>query len=138
MPSFSQTSAARAPPSRSDLDKDSLPRNAGLFVETDEIPCLLNGRLDIEREPGIDFGRDATGDNFKNLPSESDQQVIDNLLVKRCAAQRGTRLSAIAFSRRGLYSGSWTALKIKVGFVVASCGAYCGSIRNPRYRQQPW
>ena len=75
-------------PRRRDLDQNTLAGNSNLLVETDEIPCLLDRRFGIERKPRIDFRGYTTRNDFKNLNSKCDQQVVDDFLVKSRPAQR--------------------------------------------------
>ena len=64
-------------PGRGDLDQDPLAVDAVGLVEADQPARLLDRRLGVEREPGVDLGRDAAGDDLEDLLAEGDEQAID-------------------------------------------------------------
>ena len=68
---------ANALPGRGDLDQDPLAIDAVGLVEADQPARLVDRRLSVEGEPGVDLGRDAAGDDLEDLLAEGDEQAID-------------------------------------------------------------
>ena len=56
---------------------------ARLFIKAYQVASLRHGLFGIEREPGIDFGRDATGDNLEDLQAEGDREAVHRLVDDR-------------------------------------------------------
>ena len=68
---------ADALPGGGDLDEDALAVDAVGLIKADQPAGLLDGALGVEREPGIDLGRDAARDDLEDLLAEGDEQAID-------------------------------------------------------------
>jgi hypothetical protein len=110
-------------PSRGDFDENALAGRAELLIKADEVSGLLDGGLDIKGETGIDLGGNTAWNDRENLASEAMSRSSMTLRWSAEPLSAVLRLSAMAFSKRGLYSACWTALKMSVGLVVASCGS---------------
>ena len=52
-------------------------RRKGIFTYVDDVTSLSEGRLGIEGESGVDFGRDLAWHNLEDLTSELDEEVIE-------------------------------------------------------------
>lgn len=63
-------------PGRRKLDKYTFLANANRIIEINDMQGLVNGRLLIEGEAGIDLGRDLTGYDVENLLAKFDQEAI--------------------------------------------------------------
>lgn len=63
-------------PGRRELDEYTFLANANRLIEIDDMQGLVNGRLLIEGEAGIDLGRDFTGYDVENLLAKFDQEAI--------------------------------------------------------------
>ncbi len=64
-------------PSGGDLNQNPLAFDAGIFVHFDELPRLGHRRFAVERQPGVDLGRNAAGHDLENLFAEIDEQPVD-------------------------------------------------------------
>lgn len=72
-------------PGRRKLDEDALLANANRLVQVDDVQSLVNRGLLVERETGVDLGRDLAGDDFENLLAELDEEAVEggvNFLVE--------------------------------------------------------
>ena len=57
-----------------------------------DVQGLVDGCLGVEREGGIDLGRDLAGNNLEDLLAELDEKVVQgglDLLVKRATLLAG-------------------------------------------------
>ena len=64
-------------PGRSHLHENAFLGDAGCLIESDELAGLGDCGGLIERQAGIDFGRDAAGDNLEDFRAEGDEEGID-------------------------------------------------------------
>lgn len=72
------------PGRRSDKDATNL----------DDVQRLVDRRLGVEREGGIDLGRHLAGDDLEDLLAELDEEVVEgrvDLLLERAALRLGLR-----------------------------------------------
>lgn len=72
-------------PGRRKLDEDALLANANRLVQVDDVQSLVNRGLLVERETGVDLGRNLAGDDFENLLAELDEEAVEggvNFLVE--------------------------------------------------------
>ena len=63
-------------PRRSDLDQNAVAREAGLFIERDELAALGDGARGVERQARVGFRRDATGDDLEDFETEGDEDAV--------------------------------------------------------------
>ena len=68
-----------------DLDQHSITGNAFLFIGCDQLKRLGDRAFRIERQAGIDLGGHATGNNFKNLKAEKDEDAVEDRIGERLA-----------------------------------------------------
>ncbi len=86
---FANLGSASAFPGGSDLDQDTVAGDSRLLVQTDQVAGFFHRRLDIEGKTGVDFRGNPAGHDIEDLRTESDQEIIDDLLGERLAAERG-------------------------------------------------
>ena len=67
-------------PRGGDLDEDALPGDAGTFILFDNGPRLLHRLLRVERQPRVDLGGNAPGNDLEDLFAERDGQVLEGQL----------------------------------------------------------
>ena len=57
--------------------KDALTGDSGLFIEADDVMGHLDGGFGVVGEAGVNFGRDAAGNDGENFLSEFDGEVFE-------------------------------------------------------------
>lgn len=63
-------------PGGGDLDEDALALDTERLVEGDEVLSLLDGGFLVERETGVNLGRDTARDNLEDLATEGDEETV--------------------------------------------------------------
>mmetsp|Transcript_55277 Transcript_55277/g.131288 ORF Transcript_55277/g.131288 Transcript_55277/m.131288 type:complete len:336 (-) Transcript_55277:8-1015(-) len=75
-------------PGRRDLDQDPRLVDALLLVEPDDLPRLVQSRLNVEREARVHLRGDVSGHQLRDLRPEGDGEAVDgihHLLLRRVA-----------------------------------------------------
>ena len=67
-------------PGGGELDQDPFSVDAGGFVEGDQMAGFFHAAFDVKGEAGVDFGGDASGDDFQDLKAKIDKDLVDDLL----------------------------------------------------------
>ena len=75
---FQDGGGADAFPGGGDLDQHALAGNAGVRIQGDQVAALGDCTFRVERQAGIDFGRDAAGDDLQDFLAKRDQQAVDD------------------------------------------------------------
>jgi hypothetical protein len=83
---FENLSGLDSLPSGGNLDEDAGLVDTDLLVKLDNLAGLGKGGLGIERETGINLGRDVSGNNLGDLNTKVDSDLV--LVLQRGQAQR--------------------------------------------------
>ena len=77
---FKHFRGADAGPGGGDLDQNVIAADAGLVVLRDDAARLVDGRLGVEGQAGVDFGGDAAGNDFQDPLAEGDGEAFEGQL----------------------------------------------------------
>lgn len=113
---FQDLGGADAFPGGGHLDEHAFALDAGCLVQLDQVAALGHRAFDVERQAGVDLGRDAARDDAQDLLAEGDQQVVDGV------RDRAVEVVAHGFFQQRLVFVLCTAFRISEGLVVASRG----------------
>lgn len=86
---FKLTSSLNTFIGRSNLNKDTFLRNPLLLIKIDNFESLFNGTFLVERKTGINLSRNTARDDFENLGTKLNEQVVKGLLSLLGGGSRG-------------------------------------------------
>jgi hypothetical protein len=115
-------------PGAGDLDQHPLARHPGLLVQADQAPRLGDRAFAVERQAGVDLGRDPPLDVAEDLAPEIDEQPLHGGLRAALAARdRVLDQAAIALvagrgEQKGGVGGRVARLPARHGVDVARVG----------------